>query len=306
MIKQLLLAVMLIASMNATAKETIKILVPFAPGGPSDVLGRAVEQSLIKNLPDYKPVIEYKPGAGGLIGIRAVATNKENETQLIVLSSAIIIHSVRPDAGYDLKRDFIPVAYLGEQEFSLVTSKKGSATLKELLTADKNKDIFFGSAGIGSGSHIAGEIFKMNTGLPLTHVPYKGEAPAITDLIAGNINLLFTSTGTASKYSDSLRILATNGSKRNTSLVGVPTLQESGVKGFDNPVQLSLVYANSTANPVLIKKIQIALIKSLNDPVDVAAYNNAGVEVNPGKITRFNDIVDSAVTRIKPLANKLQ
>jgi tripartite-type tricarboxylate transporter receptor subunit TctC len=306
MIKQLLLAVMLVASMSATAKETIKILIPFAPGGPSDVLGRAVEQSLIKNLPEYKPVIEYKPGAGGLIGIRAVAANKENETQLIVLSSAIIIHSVRPDAGYNLKRDFVPVAYLGEQEFSLVTNKKGPATLKELLTADKNKEVFFGSAGIGSGSHIAGEIFKMNTGLPLTHVPYKGEAPAITDLIAGNINLLFTSTGTASKYSDSLRILATNGSKRNTSLVGVPTLQESGVKGFDNPVQLSLVYANSTANPVLIKKIQIALIKSLNDPIDVAAYNNAGVEVNPGKITKFDDIVDSAVTRIKPLANKLQ
>ena len=178
--------------------------------------------------------------------------------------------------------------------------------MKELLTVDKNKELFFGSAGIGSGSHIAGEIFKTNTGLSLTHVPYKGEAPAITDLIAGNINLLFTSTGTASKYSDSLRILATNGSKRNTALNNVPTLQESGVKGFDNPVQLSLVYANSTANPVLIKKIQIALIKSLNDPVDVAAYNNAGVEVNPKKITRFDDVVDSALVRIKPLANKLQ
>jgi tripartite-type tricarboxylate transporter receptor subunit TctC len=306
MIKSLLIALALTVSTAAVAKDNIKILVPFAPGGPSDMLGRAVEQSLIKNLPEYNPVIEYKPGAGGLIGIRAVAANKENETQLIVLSSAIIIQSVRPDAGYDLKRDFIPVAYLGEQEFSLVTNKKGPNTLKELLTVDKNKELFFGSAGIGSGSHIAGEIFKTNTGLSLTHVPYKGEAPAITDLIAGNINLLFTSTGTASKYSDSLRILATNGSKRNTALNNVPTLQESGVKGFDNPVQLSLVYANSTANPVLIKKIQIALIKSLNDPVDVAAYNNAGVEVNPKKITRFDDVVDSALVRIKPLANKLQ
>ena len=306
MIKSLLIALALAVSAAAVAKDNIKILVPFAPGGPSDMLGRAVEQSLIKNLPDYNPVIEYKPGAGGLIGIRTVAANKENETQLIVLSSAIIIQSVRSDAGYNLKRDFVPVAYLGEQEFSLVTNKKGPGSLKELLTLDKNKELFFGSAGIGSGSHIAGEIFKMNTELPLTHVPYKGEAPAITDLIAGNINFLFTSTGTALKYSDSLRILATNGSKRNTALNNVPTLQESGVKGFDNPVQLSLVYANSTANPVLIKKIQIALIKSLNDPVDVVAYNNAGVEVNPKKITRFDDVVDSALVRIKPLANKLQ
>jgi tripartite-type tricarboxylate transporter receptor subunit TctC len=306
MIKKLLILATLLISLSALAKENIRIVVPFASGGPSDMLGRAVEQSLIKNLPDYNPVIEYKPGAGGLIGIRAVAANKENETQLIVLSSAIIIQSVRTDAGYDLKRDFIPVAYLGEQEFSLVTNKKGPATLKELLNSNKNNELFFGSAGIGSGSHIAGEIFKINTRLPLTHVPYKGESPAITDLIAGNINLMFTSTGTASKYSDSLRILATNGSKRNTSLTNVPTLQESGVAGFGNPVQLSLVYANSTANPALIKKIQIALIKSLNDPVDVAAYNNAGVEVNTKKITRFDDIVDNALVRIRPLADKLQ
>lgn len=306
MIKKLLLAVMLVVSLTTSAKETIKIIVPFAAGGPSDMLGRAVEQSLIKNLPEYNPVIEYKPGAGGLIGIRAVAANKEKETQLIVLSSAIIIQSVRLDAGYDLKRDFIPVAYLGEQEFSLVTNKKGPATLKELLSSDKNKELFFGSAGIGSGSHIAGEIFKINTGLPLTHVPYKGEALALTDLIAGNINLMFTSTGTALKYNDSLRILATNGSKRNTSLTNVPTLQELGVAGFSNPIQLSLVYANSTANPALIKKIQIALIKSLNDPIDVAAYNNIGVEVNTKKITKFDDIVDSALVRIIPLADKLQ
>lgn len=297
---------MLLMSLTASAKENIRIVVPFAAGGPTDVLARAVEQSLIKYLPGYTPVIEYKSGGGGIIGIRAVATNKEKETVLLVVSSSIIINSIRPDAGYNIKRDFVPVAYLGAQEFSLVTNKNGPGTLRELLVADKNKEMFFGSAGIGSGSHIAGEILKSSTGLRLTHVPYKGEAPAITDLIAGNINLMFTGTGNALKYSDTLRILATNGNERDPQLPGVPTLQEIGVVGFENPIQLSVVYANQTSNPVLVKKIQQALVKSLTNAQDVVAYNNAGVEVNPKKILKFDDIIDSAVARVTPLAGRLQ
>ena len=306
MTKKILIAFLAVLSFSAVAKDNIRIVVPFAAGGPTDVLARAVEQSLIKYLPGYIPVIEYKPGSGGIIGIRAVAANKEKETVLLVVSSSIIINSIRPDAGYNIKQDFVPVAYLGAQEFSLVTNKNGPGTLRELLVADKNKEMFFGSAGIGSGSHIAGEILKSSTGLRLTHVPYKGEAPAITDLIAGNINLMFTGTGNALKYSDTLRILATNGNERDPQLPGVPTLQEIGVVGFENPIQLSVVYANQTSNPVLVKKIQQALVKSLTNAQDVVAYNNAGVEVNPKKILKFDDIIDSAVARVTPLAGRLQ
>jgi len=306
MTKKILIAFLAVLSFSAVAKDNIRIVVPFAAGGPTDVLARAVEQSLIKYLPEYTPVIEYKPGGGGIIGIRAVAANKEKETVLLVVSSSIIINSIRPDAGYNIKRDFVPVAYLGAQEFSLVTNKNGPGALRELLVADKNKEMFFGSAGVGSGSHIAGEILKSSTGLRLTHVPYKGEAPAITDLIAGNINLMFTGTGNALKYSDTLRILATNGNERDPQLPGVPTLQEMGVVGFENPIQLSVVYANQTSNPVLVKKIQQALVKSLTNAQDVVAYNNAGVEVNPKKILKFDDIIDSAVARITPLAGRLQ
>jgi tripartite-type tricarboxylate transporter receptor subunit TctC len=305
MFKKFLVA-LLFLPLSVLAKENIKIVVPFAAGGPTDVLARAVEQSLIKYLPDYNTVIEYKPGGGGIIGIRTVANNKEKETVLLVVSSSIIINSVRPDAGYNIKQDFVPVAYLGEQEFSLVVNKNGPATLQELVSSDKNKELFFGSAGVGSGSHIAGEIFKNSTGLKLTHVPYKGEAPAMTDLLAGNINLMFTGTGNALKYSDTLRILATNGNRRDPQLSGVPTLQELGVKGFDNPIQLSLVYANQTSDPKLVKKIQQAISKSLTNPIDVIAYNNAGVEVNTKKITKFDDVVDSAVARVRPIADKLQ
>jgi tripartite-type tricarboxylate transporter receptor subunit TctC len=306
MTKKLLIALLAFISFSVTAKENIRIVVPFAAGGPTDVLARAVEQSLIKYLPGYTPVIEYKPGGGGIIGIRAVATNKEKETVLLVVSSSIIINSIRPDAGYNIKQDFVPVAYLGAQEFSLVTNKKGPVNLRDLLTTDRSKELFFGSAGVGSGSHIAGEILKSSTGLQLTHVPYKGEAPAITDLIAGNINLMFTGTGNALKYSDTLRILASNGQRRDPQLPGVPTLQEIGVAGFENPIQLSVVYANQTADLQLVKKIQQALVKSLTNPKDVVAYNNAGVEVNPKKITKFDDIIDSAVARVTPLAGQLQ
>ena len=160
--------------------ETIRIVVPFAPGGAADQAARVLEQTLTAYTQNNY-VVEYRQGAGGAIGANYVAKSRGTETILMVHSLALVVNSLQSESGYSLE-EFEPVATLGTLQLALITNPKSTVnTLTKLLST--TDPVFFGSSGNGSATHIAGEIFGSNTGVNMIHVPYKGEAAALTDVL---------------------------------------------------------------------------------------------------------------------------
>ena len=308
MISKFLAMVFLLATTTtAMANETVKIVVPFPPGGPTDVIARAVERSLTTNMPGYTFVLEHKTGAAGLIGTRAVAQNKNNETVILVNASSVISGSLRPDAGYNIHDDLNQVAYLGSLSFALTTGVDSPfKSIRDFVKSDPKQDINYGSAGVGTGSHITMEVLKLRTGKNLVHVPYKGEGPALTDVMGGQIPLIVTGTSNAIKYPDRLRLLAVTGTQRSPLAPNVPTLAETGITGFENPVQMFMVFSNKTANPDTLKKIQAVLVKELTNPVSAKPYTDVGIDINTKKITNFNDLILGDIVRIRSVFDKIQ
>jgi tripartite-type tricarboxylate transporter receptor subunit TctC len=307
MFKKVLASLLVLVSVGAMANETVRIVVPFPPGGPTDVIARAVDKSLTNNMPGYTFVLEHKTGAAGLIGTRAVAQNKNKETVLLVNASSVVSNSLRADSGYNIHDDFTQVAYVGSLSFALVTNTDSQfKSIKDFVKADPKKEINYGSAGVGTGSHITMEVVKLKTGKSLVHIPYKGEGPALTDLMGGQIPLMVTGTANAVKYPEKLRLLAVTGGSRSPLAPTVPTLAESGISGFENPVQMFMVLSNKTANPETVKKIQQVLIKDLTNPTTAKSYTDLGVDINAKKITDFNDLILGDIVRIRSVLDKIQ
>ena len=294
-------------ALSTASAETVKIVVPFPPGGPTDVVGRAVERSLTNNLPGYTFVVENKAGAAGLIGTRQVAQNKNQETMILVNASSVVSNSLRPDAGYSIREDLTQIAYVGSLSFALTTGVDSPfKSIRDFNRADSKTEINYGSAGVGTGSHITMEVLKLKTGKNLVHVPYKGEAPALTDVMGGQLPLIITGTANAIKHPDRLRLLAVTGAQRSPLAPNVPTLAESGIRGFENPVQMFMVFSNKTANPELVKRIQAVLVKELSNPATAKPYTDAGIDINTRKITNFDDLISSDIERIRSVLDKIQ
>jgi tripartite-type tricarboxylate transporter receptor subunit TctC len=307
MFKKLMLGMACAFALGTASAETIKIVIPFPPGGPTDIVGRAVERSLTTNMPGYNFIIENKAGAAGLIGTRQVAQNKNQETMILVNASSVISNSLRPDAGYNIQDDLTQVAYVGSLSFALTTGTDSPfKSIRDFTRADPKKEINYGSAGVGTGSHITMEVLKLRTGKNLVHVPYKGEAPALTDVMGGQIPLIMTGTAGAIKNPDRLRLLAVTGSQRSPLAPNVPTLTESGIRGFENPVQMYMVFTNKTANPEIVKRIQAVLVKELSNTATAKPYLDAGLDINTKKITDFNDLIVNDIERIRSVFDKIQ
>ncbi len=307
MFKKIIAGLLMTFSVSVLAAETVKIVVPFPPGGPTDLIARAVEKSLTQNMPGYTFVLEPKVGAAGLIGTRAVAQNKNKETVLLVNASSVISNSLRPDSGYNIHDDFLQVAYLGSLSFAVTTGTNSQfKSIQDLIKLDPKTEVNYGSAGVGTGSHITMEVLKLRTGKSLVHIPYKGEGPALTDVMGGQIQLLVTGTANAIKYPEKLRLLAVTGTTRSPLAPTVPTLAESGVRGFENPVQMFMVFANKTANPDTVKRIQQVLVKELSNPDTAKAYKDLGIDIDTKRITDFNDLILGDIVRVRAVLDKIQ
>jgi len=218
--------------------KPIRIVVPFAPGGATDIIGRLVAQKLGDRL-GQPVVVENKPGAGTTIGNAAVAkAAPDGYTLLFAPTPFVITQALYPSLPYDAAKEFAPVALLAVSPFILVVNDALPArNVGELVALAKAKPgtLTFCSAGSGSVPHLAGELFKVNAKVDIVHVPYKGGGPAITDLIGGQVNMMFATPIEVMQHvqSGKLRVLATTASSRLPALPNVPTVQESGVPEFD-------------------------------------------------------------------------
>jgi tripartite-type tricarboxylate transporter receptor subunit TctC len=215
----------------------VKIVVPFAPGGGTDVIARTLAQEMAKNL-GVTVVIENKPGAGTIIGTQAVAVSEpDGYTLLMGTFSHAVNASLNARLPYDPHRDFAPVALVA-RSFNIVVVNpkspiKSIADLIAAAKADPDK-LSYGTFGIGTSAHLAGELFKDMAKVNLTTVPYKGAAPAITDLIGGQIQVMFTTVASAAALVEAgqLRALAVTSAERSPAFPDLPTVSEAGVPGY--------------------------------------------------------------------------
>lgn len=253
--------------------KPVRIVVPQTPGGASDALARIVGQKLSEKW-GQAVVVENRPGAGGNIGMDAVA--KAPGDGYTLLMSYVGSHAINPSIynklPFDPEADFVAVATLANVPFvAVVNAAVPVSNIKGLVTYAANKPVSFGSAGNGSVNHLLGEMFNTASGAKMQHVPYKGAAPALTDLISGQIQVVFTSLPSVAQHirGGTVKGLAVTGSKRASAFKDIPTIAESGFPGF-------------VINP------WFGLFASKGTPMTVARQINADVK----KVLEEKDVQD--------------
>ena len=239
--KTALCTLMLGACLGAAAEEyptrAVKIVVPQTPGGASDALARIISQKLSERW-GQPVVVENRAGAGGNVGTELVATSAPDGYTLLMsyVGTQAINGALYKKLPFDPDKDFAPVATLATLPFVVVVKPDAPfRTLPELVAAARKDRLTYGSAGNGSVNHLLGEMFNTAAGIKLTHIPYRGAAPAMTDLMGGQIDMVFTSLPSVAGAirSGKLQPLAVTSARRAASFDTIPTIAESGYAGFD-------------------------------------------------------------------------
>jgi tripartite-type tricarboxylate transporter receptor subunit TctC len=277
----------------------IRIVVPYAAGGPTDILGRLVADFLGRDL-GQAAFVENKPGAQGAIGAETVArADADGYTLLVVAGSMIVLNPLLyKKLSYDPVRDFRMLALITEVPVVMeVHPSVPAKTVAEFVTYAKQNPgkLSFGSAGTGGTIHLAGEMFKQMAGIAMTHVPYKGAAPALTDLLAGNIQVMFDSVGTAlpSVRSGMLRALGVSSASRISDLPDVPTIAESGYPDYLVSVWFG-VAAPAKVPDKLVQILKGSLDRALNDDGFRTSLEKIGYSVlRPRSEVAIKEFIDA-------------
>jgi tripartite-type tricarboxylate transporter receptor subunit TctC len=274
------------------AKQPIRIVVPFAAGGTSDILARTLGEKLQASL-KQTVVIENRAGAGGVIGADVVAKAAPDGYTLLLgtIASHAINPALQPKMPYDAAKDFAPILLLGSiSNVMLVGANQPYKSVADVIAAAKAKpgSIAFASAGQGSSQHMSGETFKLLAGAQLTHVPYKGSAPAIQDVIGGQIPMSFETATVALPHiqSGKVRALAVTSAKRSRVLPDTPTLQEAGVAGFD-VASWQALYAPAGTPPAIVQRLNTEIANIIATPETKAKMDGLGLEYSPNTPEQF-------------------
>jgi tripartite-type tricarboxylate transporter receptor subunit TctC len=236
-------------------KRPMTLILPLAPGGPVDVLGRLLAQEY-QTRSGHSASVENRTGGAGNIGIDAVRRSPPDGTTLLVIPAGnlTINPTLMPDLTFDVERDFAPITILATAANMFVASPKlGIRTIPELIAKAKEAQLSYGTPGVGSQLHLAMELFKQKTGAEITHVPYRGTPPALTDLLGGHIDLLVSNVPVVLSVVKEGRVvpLVMTTAERSPLLPDVPTLAEAGIAGIDVTSWYGLLAPRSTPRPVL-------------------------------------------------------
>jgi tripartite-type tricarboxylate transporter receptor subunit TctC len=268
------LAAALFASAGALAQgypaHPVRIIVPFATGGPADVYARVVGQKLQEAL-GQPFVVDNKPGAGSLIGTDLAAKSPADGYTLLLISNAHTVNeTLLQNKPYSLTRDFVGIAPINSSDLVLVAHPSLPASnIRELIAAAKAAPgkITYASSGPGTPYHMAGELFKSMAGVDLLHVPYKGSSGARTDVLGGQVQLMFDAVTTMAEHvkAGKVKALATTGLQRSAVLPQVPTVDEAGVPGYEATIWLGLVAPKGTPHAV-VDKLNEAVTRIVAQP----------------------------------------
>lgn len=283
--------------------KPIKVVVPFPPGGGGDNLARLMMARITRELGGQPMVIENLAGAGGNIGSRMASRAAADGYTLLYGTNGThgINQTLYKDPGFDAVKDFAPISQLTRIAALVVVRPDFPAqTMPQLLALLKaNPDKYtFASAGNGTTSHLAGELFKVSTGIQMRHVPYRGGAPAITDVIGGRVDLMMDVMPNTAPHvrSGKLRGLAVTTAARVPAMPDVPTIAESGVAGFDVSAWDAIFAPAGTPAP-LIARLNAAVHTALADPELKKQLLDRGAEVAPGTPAEIGAFVRAEIAR---------
>lgn len=283
------------AQTTAYPEKPVRFIVPYPPGGGTDVVARIVQERFHAAL--GQPVlIENKGGAGGSIGTEVVAHSAaDGYTVLFTLSSHTINPAIFQKLSFDTVKDFEPVGMVASLPQVLVANPEMPAnTIAELIALAKAKPDLLSYASVGNGSpgHLAGELFKLRTGTQMTHIPYRGGGPAVTDVMAGQVPLLWVSIPAAAQFINvgKLKALAVSTIKRSAAFPDVPTIQESGIADFEVDSWYAMFVPAKTPKPI-VDKLNRALNTALSDPLVREKLLAQGAEATGGTTSALSQVV---------------
>ena len=310
MIRKLTLMGLILAAGTLAAKaeypdKPVKIVVPVAAGGGVDVMARLLAQKLGERL-NQQFVVENRAGAAGVIGSKAVIASPADGLTLLYtpssLSLSVVVGKTPP---YDLAKDFTPIVNVAISPYALVVHPSVPVkTLNEFIGYAKANPgkLSFGSAGVGSASHLAGELLKVKAGFDMVHVPNKGMNPAIIDLMGGQVQVLFASVpGMMSEKSEHIRPIAMAELKRSALLPDMPTMDESGLPGFAVGNWAGLL-GPAGLDPAIVQKLNREVLSILDTPDMKERVKTLGFDLIAGTPEQFGKQLQEDVERWGPVA----
>jgi tripartite-type tricarboxylate transporter receptor subunit TctC len=272
---------------QAYPNRPVRLVVPYPPGGPTDLIGRVVADLLGKRL-GQQIIVDNRGGAATVIGAEIAARAAPDGYTLLVatITTLAVTPALQKKLPYDPERDFVPISMLATQPYLLaVTNALPAPSVKQLVAYAKANPgkLSFGSAGVGAGAHLAGEMFKHLAGIDVVHVPYKGTGPAITDLIGGQIAYMFGGISAIHPHVQAgrLRALAVSSAKRSPSLPDMPTVAEGGVTGYGTNSWNSLVAPRGTPQAV-VTRLNADIVAALGQPEVRDRLRSQGIDTDPG------------------------
>jgi tripartite-type tricarboxylate transporter receptor subunit TctC len=282
--------------------KAITMVVPFSAGGTTDILARIVGQALGQELGETI-IIENKPGAGGNIGAQQAARSKADGYTLFMgtVGTHAINQALYKKLPYDPVKDFAPLSRVASVPNLLVAHpSRPYKTVQEMIAYAKANpgNVTYGSSGSGSSIHLSGDLFKSMTHLDMVHIPYKGSAPAVSDLLGNQIAVMFDNMPSAIQHvrSGKLRPLAVTTAKRSPELPDVPTIAEAGVPGYEATSWFGLWAVAGTPAPVL-DKLHTSLSKVLKDPAVVKKINEQGGEITIDTPAQFDAFIKTEAAK---------
>lgn len=290
-----LLAAPVLAQAQAFPSRPITVVVPYLPGGTNDIIVRTLTPKLTEAL-GQTVVIENKPGAGGNLGAAYVAKAKPDGHTLLIASVGVFAINkwMTKESGFDPDKDVVPVVNTGSvPNMLLVHPSVPVSSVKELVALAKAKPntINFASMGSGSTGHLCGEMFKMAVQVQATHVAYKGSAPALQDLLAGTVQMMFDNLPTALPRAKNgqLKGLAVTSAKRNSLAPEIPTMDEAGVPGYEATAWFGVAAPAGTPKAV-VDRLNTEFVKALRDPQNAQKLESLGLAIaadSPEGFTAF-------------------
>jgi tripartite-type tricarboxylate transporter receptor subunit TctC len=289
-------------TLSAQGVKPVRIIVPFTPGGSTDILARALAPKLVQSL-GQNVVVDNKPGAGGSLGAAEAAKAEPDGNTLLMghIGTLAVNPSMYPKLPYDPLKSFVPVAYVARVPNVLVVNADSPIrTLKDLLDAARAQPgrLTYSSGGNGSAAHITFESLKLKARIFMLHIPYRGTAPSVTDVMAGQVDCTFTGAPVVIPHlrSGRLRALAVSSSQRLAALPDVPTVAESGYPGFEADQWYGIVAPAGTPATV-VARLNAEINKALALPDVARQLAIEGATPVPGTPQAFGDLIKREIPR---------
>jgi tripartite-type tricarboxylate transporter receptor subunit TctC len=290
------------ADLASYPNRPVRWIVPFAPGGPTDIMSRSVAEKLTQRW-GQQFVVDNRGGAGGNIGAEVVAKSVPDGYTLMIghVGTHAINAALYPKLGFDPVKDFTPVTLIATLPLALVVHPSVPArNVKELIALARARpgQLNFASAGNGGPTHLAGELFKVTAGIDIVHVPYKGNAAALTELVGGQVQMMFSNLLTSMPHvrTGRLRAIGISSGKRSPQAPDLPTVAESGIPGFDVSPWYGILGPAGLPRP-LVMKLNAAIASVLEGPEMQQRFVAQGIDLQSSTPEQFGALIKSELVK---------